>query len=360
MRKRPEAMTIQVRSWLALLICSSAIGPATAGVSWFAGSYEEAVRRAEAERKLLMLEAWATWCQVCYQMERDVWSREDVGRTLARTAVPYHPEVDVVAGVNLHLASRFDIAALPVTLFIDPRHEKVVLRLDGYQSTEKILNVLDTLYRQHVQTLGPPPAAGSAGAALAEAGRLMRGGEFVSARRAAQRVLAGDPDCAQDDADDAALLIADIEERQTKPRAALSTLVAVGEVCRDASGADELWARQIELARQLDGETATIKLRQRRAELFERDLDAQKDAARASLDSAQLENASRFISAARRLAEDDPMALALEAECAFRNDRFDDALATLDRAIQIDPHNSAYRELRLRITLAKRRAASAP
>lgn len=352
------------RGWrvaaIAITASCCAVSTGQAAVRWFDGSFEHALERAASDRKLLLLDAWATWCRFCHQMDRDVWGRDDVGRAVERAAIAYHPEVDVVAGIGSELAGRFAIEGLPVTLLIDPRDARVLARLEGYQSAAAVLGALDRTWSSYQQALESAPRPGSPGFALAEGGRALRAGDLAKARAAARSVLALDPDCRRDDADDAALLLADLELQVGRAEQALAALRGVIESCHSATGTRELWRRYIELSGSVVGPAAAAQATLARAARFAADGIAQRDAARSVLDSGgAVEEAERFARAAIAVLPDDPSVLAVLAEVLLRARQFDEARRTIDRAIEIDPHDPALRELRLKIVLAARQAEPA-
>ena len=175
------------------------------GVKWVTGSFNDVLAQARAQNKIVLLDAWATWCKFCYQMDRDVWAREEVARAVERSAIPYHPEVDIGTGANPELATKYDIAGLPMTLFIDPRDGRVLARLEGYQTAKKVLATLDSVRTEFDKQLASESGARSVERVIADGGRALRAGDLTAARTAAHNAIGTDPDCKHDDADDAAI-----------------------------------------------------------------------------------------------------------------------------------------------------------
>ncbi len=257
-----------------------AAGAPAAGVSWYSGSFEQALAAAREQKKLVLLDAWAAWCKYCHVMDAEVWAKGEVGRALAPEVIAVRAEVDIVKGTGLQLRDRYDIEGLPLVLVIDPENGKALERLEGYRKAPEILDAID---RARVAAGGgrvaTETAAGDPAELLRVAGQLRRGGEIAGARRAAEQALAADPDCAKDAADDAALFLADLDLAASQPAAALGRLSAVAKPCVAASGAKEIWDRTVELAGTVDGDAAQGAVLLRRAEAYPADADAQRAAA---------------------------------------------------------------------------------
>ncbi len=337
--------------------CATAGEPA-GGVRWFAGSFEQALAAAREQKKLVLLDAWASWCKYCHVMDSEVWSKDEVGRALAPEVVALRAEVDIVKGTGLELRDRYQVEGLPLVLVIDPADGKALERLEGYRRAPEILEAID---RARVTAGGGRAATAQAAATgnpaelLRVAGQLRRSGENAGARAAAEQALSADPDCAKDAADDAALFLADLDLAAAQPAAALARLSALAKACSAASGADEIWDRTVELAGTVDGDPAKGAVLLRRAEAFPDDPDAQRAAAAWLVRSAKdPKRAAPFAARALALAPDDPRAMAAVAEVELAQGNVARARELIERAIKIDPHDPDLRELRLRITMAAR------
>lgn len=355
MRTLPGAAALAV--WGLLSLPALAAGEAPTGVRWFSGSFDEALAAARAEQKLVLLDAWASWCRYCFVMDDEVWSKDEVGRTLAPEVIAVRAEVDGVKGVGLDLRDRYEIEGLPLVLLIDPADGRALERLEGYRQAPAILEAVD---RARLAAGGGRKATAAAGEDPSEllrvAGQLRRSGELAGARGAAEKALALDPDCRLDAADDAVLFLADLDERQQRSADALGRLSSMATPCARASGAAEIWTRRTELAGTVEGEAARGRVLLERAAVYPDDPLALRDAALWKLRSGQdTDGAAALAARALALAPDDPRGLAAVAEVDLARGEFARAGEAIDKAIRIDPHDPGLRELRLRITMASRR-----
>lgn len=117
-------------------------GPAGPGVRFISGTLDEALARARAEKKLVLVDVYTDWCGWCKKLDRDVFSDSRVARATG----------DLVAvRVNAEkggekVADRYEVEGYPVVLFVDGEG-KVVKRVDGYVDATEMLRVLSSLPR---------------------------------------------------------------------------------------------------------------------------------------------------------------------------------------------------------------------
>jgi thioredoxin-like negative regulator of GroEL len=113
-------------AFLSLLLA----GPAhQTGIRW-ERSFEEALRKAKATRKPILVDFWAEWCGWCHRLDR---------ATYVDPAVARKSEEFVAVKVNtegsrreIEVAVRYDVQSLPTIVFLSPAGRQV-LRLNGYQ-----------------------------------------------------------------------------------------------------------------------------------------------------------------------------------------------------------------------------------
>lgn len=144
---------------LHLLLCSGMAAPGKAGASqgtdlrsvlpFSHDDYPQARARAQRESKLLIVEAWATWCHTCQSMRHFVFT-DLLLRPVADRFV--FVALDTDRPVNARFVERYPIASWPTLLALDPgqsatplRDERVLARFTGALTAAELLGRLGAL-----------------------------------------------------------------------------------------------------------------------------------------------------------------------------------------------------------------------
>jgi thiol:disulfide interchange protein len=98
-------------------------------------SFEEALARAKAERKLVFVDLSADWCTWCTKMDEDVFVDSRVQKALL-DFVPIKVDTDKSGGRSV--ANRYRVNGLPAFLLVDA-DGRVVGRFDGYLPVDAFL-----------------------------------------------------------------------------------------------------------------------------------------------------------------------------------------------------------------------------
>lgn len=143
-----------------LVMGTAASAQAQFTVGPWAPSYDEAMRRADAEQKAVLIHFSATWCGPCQRMEREVFASPSIQQMLAREVVA----VKVDADHQQYLLQRYGVNSLPSDIAVDPKTNRVLMKsqnfLDGQSYANMIANISAT-ERQIVAQRAPqqPPQA---------------------------------------------------------------------------------------------------------------------------------------------------------------------------------------------------------
>lgn len=118
------------------LILGSARLTAQNGITFSKLSWKEALAQAEAQDKLIFLDAYANWCAPCKQMVHQVFPDEEVGEFFNEHFI--NLQIDMEKGTGPGLALEYNVRAYPTLLFINGRGE-MVHRVTGFQSAIDLL-----------------------------------------------------------------------------------------------------------------------------------------------------------------------------------------------------------------------------
>lgn len=96
------------------------------GVVWV-DDYQEAVRSAQADKKLLLLDFWANHCTICKAIEKKIFHQDNVWNALKDQFV--FVTVDCTSNANQDVAmlkEKFKVFAQPAILIVNPNSEEVL------------------------------------------------------------------------------------------------------------------------------------------------------------------------------------------------------------------------------------------
>ncbi len=131
---------------LPFLSCSRSGGsaetalPPGSGVTFASGTFEEALDRARAEKRLVLVDIYTDWCGWCKKLDREVFGDPKVAEA-SRNLVAIR--VNAEKGGE-SVARRFDVQGYPTVLFVDGSGN-VVKRIDGFVSSAEMLRILAAL-----------------------------------------------------------------------------------------------------------------------------------------------------------------------------------------------------------------------
>ncbi|EAY27987.1 thioredoxin family protein [Microscilla marina] len=106
------------------------------GIQFFKGSWDEALAKAKKTKKLLFIDAYATWCGPCKMMDKNVFTKKEVGDYYNKNFIPVKIDVDSTTGRPI--ASKYKVTAMPTYLFVDGEGKLVYKKLGYMKPTEFI------------------------------------------------------------------------------------------------------------------------------------------------------------------------------------------------------------------------------
>jgi len=124
------------------------IGPAllsvlvagAAGGVRFETNFAEAMKKASASNKPVMVDFWAEWCGWCHRLEKTTYLDPTVTK-LSQDFVAVKVDTEGKPS-EVEVALRFDVTSLPTILFITPDGRQI-LRVNGFQGPGKFPRTLE-------------------------------------------------------------------------------------------------------------------------------------------------------------------------------------------------------------------------
>lgn len=85
-------------------------------IAWIKEDYKEALAKADADGKLLMIDVYTDWCGPCKMMDKDTFPQKDV---VDKAANFVSLKLDAEKGQGPEVAKNFKVEGFPTILFVD-------------------------------------------------------------------------------------------------------------------------------------------------------------------------------------------------------------------------------------------------
>ncbi len=95
---------------------------------------EEILAKAKAEKKLIFIDAYATWCGPCKLMDKSVFTHSPTADFFNKNFVSYKVNIEKDNGPTLQLL--YDVTALPGLLFLDAKGNLLVKEQNSVSITQ--------------------------------------------------------------------------------------------------------------------------------------------------------------------------------------------------------------------------------
>jgi thiol:disulfide interchange protein DsbD len=105
---------------------------------WIEHDYEEALRKAKAEGKLVLIDTFADWCVQCKELDEKTWPDPSVSAWIQSNAVAVRIDTEKI---RPDLAKPLGVVAYPTTILADADGVEI-RRLNGFHRPEKMLEWL--------------------------------------------------------------------------------------------------------------------------------------------------------------------------------------------------------------------------
>lgn len=106
------------------------------GIEFFHGSWEEALVKAEAEGKLIFVDAYTTWCGPCKKMSANVFPKTEVGDVFNANFINVKLDMEKEESVAFRKVHR--VRAYPTLFWINAKNEAVHTSVGGKQVAQLI------------------------------------------------------------------------------------------------------------------------------------------------------------------------------------------------------------------------------
>lgn len=122
---------------ISLLVSSVAVNAQDRAINFDHSSWAEIKAKAAAEKKVIFLDAYTSWCGPCKQMASQVFTNNEVADYFNANFI--NAKIDMEKGEGPELAKLYKVKAYPSLLFIDAQGKVVSLKV-GAQDVKAFLN----------------------------------------------------------------------------------------------------------------------------------------------------------------------------------------------------------------------------
>ncbi len=109
---------------------------AVAGISFIEDDWKKALAKAKAEKKLIFIDAYATWCGPCKKMQKEVFPDATVASFFNKNFI--NITIDVEKGQGVEFAQKYGVEVLP-TLYITDENGKPITYTKGYMNATDLM-----------------------------------------------------------------------------------------------------------------------------------------------------------------------------------------------------------------------------
>ena len=108
------------------------------GIQFTDTAWREVLKKAKAEKKVIFLDAYASWCGPCKLLQKNVFTQKSVGDYYNSRFI--NVKMDMEKGEGPALAQVYPLEAYPTLLFIDS-NGRVLKKVLGYQSPQDLIAI---------------------------------------------------------------------------------------------------------------------------------------------------------------------------------------------------------------------------
>ncbi|CAM4430241.1 Thioredoxin [Pedobacter westerhofensis] len=101
---------------IALVLLSGGLH-AQDGIQFYQGTWKETLAKAKAEKKLIFIDIYTTWCGPCKMMAKDIFPLKSVGEKFNKNFINY--KIDAEKGEGVTIAKTYKVNAYPTYLFVN-------------------------------------------------------------------------------------------------------------------------------------------------------------------------------------------------------------------------------------------------
>ena len=128
---------MKILNYLLLLLFVMPVVPAAAQIDFYEGTFQEALKKAQEEKKGVFVDFWAGWCGPCKMMAEKVFPLPEVGEYLNARFVCI--QLNIEESANAQIARQYEVNSLPTMAFLSA-DGKELRRVEGTVSPDVLIH----------------------------------------------------------------------------------------------------------------------------------------------------------------------------------------------------------------------------
>ncbi|QJW91162.1 DUF255 domain-containing protein [Spirosoma taeanense] len=108
------------------------------GIQFTDAAWKDILKKAKAEKKVIFLDAYASWCGPCKLLQKNVFTKKAVGDLYNSKFI--NVKMDMEKGEGPALSQVYPLEAYPTLLFIDG-NGRVLKKVIGLQTPENLIAI---------------------------------------------------------------------------------------------------------------------------------------------------------------------------------------------------------------------------
>lgn len=106
------------------------------GINFFEGTWQEALKTAKEQDKIIFVDAYAVWCGPCKRMAKTVFPEKKVGDYFNSYFI--NVKMDMERGEGLEFRKKYPVTAFPTLFFID-QDGKIIMQVVGAKQVDDLI-----------------------------------------------------------------------------------------------------------------------------------------------------------------------------------------------------------------------------
>ncbi len=110
---------------------------ADTGIQFVDLPWAKILEKAKKEKKIIFFDAYASWCGPCKAMQKNVFTRKDVGDYFNATFINVKKDMEI--GEGPQLANRYPIEGYPTLFFVDGNGKLITTHLGAIMDGPELI-----------------------------------------------------------------------------------------------------------------------------------------------------------------------------------------------------------------------------